>query len=79
MLNGNEVIWLANLVIDKQNVLTSIIEKIDNGVFVIRSTEGLQSLRYEAVDEKILTNMNLKLIGIKHPNEGSSSSTFFYK
>ena len=77
-LIGNEIIWIANLVFDKQNVLQLLIQKFHHGIFAIRSTEGLKTLRYESINEDILANLQLERIGIKNPN-ANLSSTLFYK
>jgi len=75
----NDIIWLANMVGAKKEVLSSIVNKLKQGVVAIRSTEGLKALRYDSLDDNIISELNLKLVGLKCPiGDTTQSSTLFY-
>uniref|UniRef100_A0A7U3YFW0 Nicotianamine synthase n=1 Tax=Geobacillus sp. (strain Y4.1MC1) TaxID=581103 RepID=A0A7U3YFW0_GEOS0 len=76
---GCDLVWIASLVPNKQEVVKRIYETNPNAVVAIRSVDGIYQLLYEPVDEAIFQHIIGKEIGRTKANSSIINSTIFYR
>jgi hypothetical protein len=74
-----DVVWVASLVPNKEEVLKRIYDTNPNALVAIRSVDGIHQLLYEAVDATKYDKVDCKEMGRTVADSFIINSTVFYK
>jgi tRNA A22 N-methylase len=74
-----DLVWIASLVPNKEEVVKRIYETNPNAIVAIRSVDGIYQLLYEPVDATIFRNVDCEEIGRTKANSSIINSTIFYR
>jgi hypothetical protein len=77
--DGCDLVWIASLVPNKEEVVKRIYETNPNAIVAIRSVDGIYQLLYEPVDATVFQNVVCEEIGRTKANSSIINSTIFYR
>jgi hypothetical protein len=77
--DGYDLVWIASLVPNKEEVVKRIYETNPNAIVAIRSVDGIYQLLYEPVDATIFQNVVYEELGRTKANSSIINSTIFYR
>jgi hypothetical protein len=74
-----DLVWIASLVPNKEEVVKRIYKTNPNAMIAIRSVDGIYQLLYEPVDATVFQNVFCEEIGRTKANSAIINSTIFYR
>jgi hypothetical protein len=77
--DGYNLVWIASLVPNKEEVVKRIYETNPNVIIAIRSVDGIYQLLYEPVDATVFQHVVCEEIGRTKANSSIINSTIFYR
>jgi hypothetical protein len=77
--DGYDLVWIASLVPNKEEVVKRIYETNPNAIVAIRSVDGIYQLLYEPVDATVFRHAVCEEIGRTKANSSIINSTIFYR
>jgi hypothetical protein len=77
--DGYNLVWIASLVPNKEEVVKRIYETNPNAIIAIRSVDGIYQLLYEPVDATVFQHAVCEEIGRTKANSSIINSTIFYR
>jgi hypothetical protein len=77
--DGYNLVWIASLVPNKEEVVKRIYETNPNAIIAIRSVDGIYQLLYEPVDATVFQHVVCEEIGRTKANSSIINSTIFYR